>query len=80
MRLLIRILLIPVVAGISFEIIKWAGKSQSKLSCIVSAPGMWLQKLTTREPDDQQLEVALAALREVLTEESRAGGAGLQPA
>lgn len=66
MRLLVRIVLIPVVAGISYEIIKWAGKSQSKLSCIVSAPGMWLQKLTTREPDDKQIEVAIEALKNVL--------------
>ncbi len=66
MRLLVRIVFIPVVAGISYEIIKWAGKSQSKLSCIVSAPGMWLQKLTTREPDDKQIEVAIEALKNVL--------------
>ncbi|KUO72958.1 MAG: hypothetical protein APF77_10775 [Clostridia bacterium BRH_c25] len=66
MRLLIRIVLIPFVAGISFEIIKWAGKSQSKLSCIISAPGMWLQKITTREPDDKQIEVAVEALKSVL--------------
>lgn len=72
MRLLIRILLIPVVAGISFEIIKWAGKSQSKLSCIVSAPGMWLQKLTTREPDDKQIEVAVEALKNVLVPDPEA--------
>lgn len=66
MRLLVRIVFIPVVAGISYEIIKWAGKSQSKLSCIVSAPGMWLQKITTREPDDKQIEVAIEALKNVL--------------
>ncbi len=66
MRLVIRILLIPVVAGISFEIIKWAGKSQSRLSCAVSAPGMWLQKITTREPDDKQIEVAIESLKHVL--------------
>lgn len=66
MRLLVRLLLIPVVAGISYEIIKWAGRSQSKLSCIVSAPGMWLQKVTTREPDDKQIEVAIEALKNVL--------------
>ena len=72
MRLLIRILLIPVVAGISYEIIKWAGRSQSKLSCIVSAPGMWLQKLTTREPDDKQIEVAVEALKSVLVADPEA--------
>jgi len=65
-RLLTRLLLIPVVAGISFEIIKWAGKSQSKLSCAISAPGMWLQKITTREPDEKQIEVAIESLKNVL--------------
>ena len=72
MRLLIRILLIPIVAGISYEIIKWAGKSESKLSCIVSTPGMWLQKLTTREPDDKQIEVAVEALKNVLVPDPEA--------
>ena len=72
MRLVIRILLIPIVAGISYEIIKWAGKSESKLSCIVSAPGMWLQKLTTREPDDKQIEVAVEALKNVLVPDPEA--------
>lgn len=72
MRLAIRIILMPIVAGISYEIIKWAGKSQSKLSCIVSAPGMWLQKITTREPDDKQMEVAIEALKNVLVVDTEA--------
>ncbi len=72
MRLLTRLILIPFVAGISFEIIKWAGRSQSKLSCIVSAPGMWLQKITTREPDDKQIEVAIEALKNVLVADPEA--------
>lgn len=71
-RLLTRILLIPIVAGISYEIIKWAGRSESKLSCIISAPGMWLQKITTREPDDKQIEVAVEALKNVLTADPEA--------
>lgn len=71
-RLLTRILLIPIVAGISYEIIKWAGRSESKLSCIISAPGMWLQKITTREPDDKQIEVAIEALKNVLTADPEA--------
>lgn len=71
-RLLLRIALIPIVAGISYEIIKWAGKSESKLSCIVSAPGMWLQKITTREPDDKQIEVAIESLKNVLTDNPEA--------
>lgn len=72
MRLVIRLLFIPVVAGISYEIIKWAGKSQSRLSCMVSAPGMWLQRLTTREPDDRQIEVAIEALKNVLVADPEA--------
>lgn len=72
MRLLTRIILIPFVAGISYEIIKWAGKSQNKLSSIVSAPGMWLQKITTREPDDKQMEVAIEALKNVLVADPEA--------
>jgi len=67
-RLAMRLLLLPVVAGISYEIIKFAGRSKSKAMRLVSLPGMWLQKLTTREPDDRQLEVAIASLKAVLTD------------
>ena len=66
-RILIRLALVPVVAGVSYEIIKFAGRSKSKFMKIVSMPGMWLQGLTTREPDDSQLEVAIASLKSVLT-------------
>jgi uncharacterized protein YqhQ len=70
-RFLTRILLLPVVASVSFEIIKFTGKHQSFfLWRWLSAPGFWLQKLTTREPDDQQLEVAISSLVAVLREES----------
>ena len=67
-RMLIRLALLPVVAGISYEIIKIAGKSQSAVMSIVSYPGMMMQKLTTREPDESQIEVALEALKNVLVE------------
>ncbi|MBQ6937236.1 MAG: DUF1385 domain-containing protein [Clostridia bacterium] len=67
-RLGMRLLLLPVVAGISYEIIRWAGRSKSKVVCIISRPGMWLQKITTREPDDSQLEVAIASMKAVLTD------------
>lgn len=67
-RLGMRILLLPVVAGISYEIIRWAGRSQSRIVCILSKPGMWLQNITTREPDEAQLEVAIAAMEAVLTD------------
>lgn len=67
-RLGMRLLLLPVVAGISYEIIRWAGRSKSKIVCTISKPGMWLQKITTREPDEAQLEVAIAAMKAVLTD------------
>lgn len=71
-RLITRIALMPLVAGISYEIIKWAGRSDSKLVCVVSAPGLWLQKITTREPDDSQIEVAIESLKNVLVEDEEA--------
>ena len=64
-RVLIRIALIPVIAGISYEIIRLAGKSNNILVRIISAPGMWLQRLTTREPDESMVEVAIAAVEAV---------------
>ena len=65
------IVLLPVVAGIAYEIIRYAGRhvgEQALVSAIV-LPGMWLQKLTTRQPDDSQIEVAIAALQAVLPEQ-----------
>ena len=64
----IRLLLMPIVAGISYEIIKFAGKSKNKYVQLLNKPGMWLQRLTTREPDDSQIEVALASLKAVIPE------------
>lgn len=69
MRVGLKLLFLPAVAGVSYEIIRWAGKHDNMLVNIVSYPGLMLQKLTTREPDDAQLEVAIAAVKEVLTEE-----------
>ena len=73
LRMLSRILLIPVVAGVSYEILKWAGRSDSALVRIVSAPGMALQKWTTKEPENSQMEVAIAALNRVLEVEGSEG-------
>ncbi len=67
-RALFKILLLPVVAGISYEIIKFAGRHDNLFTKIISMPGMWLQLITTREPDDDQLEVAIESLKAVLTE------------
>lgn len=67
-RIVFRLLLLPVVAGVSYEIIKFAGRSKNKCVALLTKPGLWLQKLTTREPDDSQLEVAIAALKAVIPE------------
>lgn len=67
-RILFRLLLLPVVAGVSYEIIKFAGRSTNRCVAFLTKPGLWLQKLTTREPDDSQLEVAIASLKAVLTD------------
>lgn len=64
-RVLIRIALIPVIAGISYEIIRLAGRSNNILVRIISAPGMWLQRLTTKEPDESMVEVAIASVEAV---------------
>lgn len=69
LRLLSRILLVPVVSGISYEILRWAGRSNSKFVDIVSFPGLCIQKFTTAEPDASQIETAIAALKGVLEDE-----------
>lgn len=61
-RLILRIFLIPFVSGITYELIRWLGKNDNKLSKIIAYPGLKLQELTTKEPDDDQIEVAIAAL------------------
>lgn len=70
-RLLIRLALLPVVAGVAYELLRASGRSQSPLLRVLAAPGLWLQRLTTREPDDDQIEVAIRAL-----EAARAAEAG----
>lgn len=62
-RLILRIVLIPVVTGISYELIRWLGKNDSLLAKIIAYPGLKLQLLTTKEPDDSQIEVAIASLK-----------------
>ena len=65
-RILSRIILIPVIAGLSFELLRFAGSNDSLLVKVLSVPGLLLQKLTTQNPDEQQLGVAIAALNAVL--------------
>ncbi len=61
----IRLLLLPVVAGFSYEFLKLAGRSENKLVNLLSRPGMWMQALTTKEPDDEMLAVAIASVEAV---------------
>ena len=68
LRVLMRLALLPVVAGLSYEVIKWAGRSKNKAVCTLSKPGLWLQKLTTREPDDSQIEVAIESMKPCIPE------------
>ena len=70
MRILSRLLLFPVVAGISYEFIRLAADSENPVIHAAIQPGLWLQYLTTREPDDGMLEVAIASLQAVLPEEA----------
>lgn len=69
LRIASRLLLIPIIAGISYELLRWAGKGDSALIKILSVPGLALQKLTTMRPDEKQLEVAIAAMKAVLNTE-----------
>ena len=65
LRIVSRIVLIPVIAGVSYEVLRLAGTSNSKIMDIVSRPGMWMQGLTTKEPDDSMIEVAIVAVEAV---------------
>ena len=65
LQIVIRLLLVPVIAGVSSEFIRWAGRNDNGFTVALSRPGMWLQKLTTREPDEDMVEVAIKAVEEV---------------
>lgn len=65
LRLVLRIALIPVIAGISYEVLRLAGKYDNWFIRLISAPGMWLQRVTTKEPDKDMVEVAIKAVEAV---------------
>ncbi len=65
-RMALRLALLPVVVGISYEVNRWLGRHDNWISKIVRAPGLWFQSFTTFEPDDSMIEIAIAALREVI--------------
>ena len=62
------IALLPVTVGIAYEIIKFAGRHTNIVTRVISAPGLWLQRLTTNEPDDSQIECAIAAMEPCIPE------------
>lgn len=68
-RTLAKLLCIPIVMGFGYEIIRYCGRNDNTLTHIISAPGLWMQRITTKEPDDGMIEVAIAAIREVIPED-----------
>ena len=73
-RLALRIALLPVIAGISYEIIRFAARRQGTLMGLISMPGLWLQRITTQPPDDSQAAVAIHALNGAMALEEKQGG------
>jgi uncharacterized protein YqhQ len=73
-RFAIRIALLPVIAGISYEIIRFAAKHRGSLFALMTAPGLWLQRITTQPPADDQVECAIVALNEAMAVEAQRGG------
>lgn len=69
LRPVIKILLLPISCGIGYELIKLCGKYDNLATRIIAAPGMWAQRITTKEPDDSMIEVAIAAIKEVIPED-----------
>ncbi len=73
LNLLIRLLLVPILAGLSYELLRWSGTHDRCLAGrIIATPGLWVQRLTTKEPDAPIIEVAIAAMKEVIPEDGRA--------
>ena len=69
LRTLVKVLLLPLTMGIGYEFIKFAGKSDNKITKILSAPGLWMQRITVLEPTDDMIECAIAAVKEVIPED-----------
>jgi uncharacterized protein YqhQ len=73
-RFAIRIALLPLIAGVSYEIIRYAAKHRGSLFALMTAPGLWLQRITTQPPSDDQVECAIRALDEAMALEKQRGG------
>jgi len=73
-RFAIRIALLPVITGVAYEIIRFAAKHRKSLFSVMTAPGLWLQRITTRPPSDEQAECAIEALEHAIELEKQHGG------
>ena len=73
LRVLLKILLLPLVMGISYELLKWCGRSDNFITMLVRQPGLWVQRLTVFEPEDDMIEIAIAAVTPVLPERREDG-------
>ena len=69
LRTLFKLLTFPIVVGVGYELIKWAGRTDNLCTRVISAPGKWLQRVTTREPDDSMIECAIAAMEKVIPDD-----------
>ncbi len=67
-RIGLKLLMLPLIAGVTYEFLKFSGRSNNRCIALLTKPGLWLQKITTREPDDSQIEVAIASMKEVIPE------------
>jgi uncharacterized protein YqhQ len=70
----VRIVLLPVIAGLSYEIIRFAAKHRGSLFALMTAPGLWMQRITTQPPSDEQAECAIVALDHAMSLEKQRGG------
>jgi len=73
-RFAARIALLPVIAGVSYEIIRFAAKHRGSLFALMTAPGLWLQRITTQPPTDDQAHCAIVALNDAMSLEKERGG------
>ena len=73
-KLIARILLLPVISGLSYELIRFAAKRQGSVMAALTAPGLWMQRITTKQPSNDQAEVAIHALDGAMTLEKSQGG------
>ena len=69
LRVILKVLLLPLIVGLGFEFIMYAGKHTNAFTRLLSAPGLWMQRITTREPDEEQLEIAITALKLAMPDE-----------